>query len=376
MIKKNIKKILRKLWNIFPVSNTIVFESLNDIDCNAGALYKYLIENGYNNKYKMIWCIKNEESIKDIKEKNVSYCRLYKYSVLDKFKIGNAKFIIYDNKPIEKYRDKQKVIYLNHGFPTIKNTKGLIDAGNYADYVLCTSNNPMMIKQATEIFSVEKEKIFINGMPRNDDLYKKHHELEKIINTSKNQKVIIWMPTFRKEKNTTRDDSNKKFNLGLPIVNSLNEINDYLKTKDAILIIKIHPGQDLNSLNLQSYSNIILLTPKDIKAKSINLYGLLTQTDALITDYSSIYYDYLLLDKQIAFTLDDMEEYKLGFIYENIMEWLAGEKIFDCEGLKKFIDNVVLDNDRYAEERKKIRDLTNKYQDNKNCQRIIEKFKI
>ena len=63
----------------------------------------------------------------------------------------------------------------------------------------------------------------------------------------------------------------------------------------------------------------------------------------MLTDYSSIYFDYLLTDKPIGLTWEDYEEYKLrpGFV-ENI-EFLTsgGEKIFTAKDLSLFLSNLI-----------------------------------
>lgn len=72
--------------------------------------------------------------------------------------------------------------------------------------------------------------------------------------------------------------------------------------------------------------------------------------------------------------LDDLEEYgdKRGFVVENPIELMPGQKIYNKEELLSFIDNLINNKDEYKEERKRINDLVNKYQDDKNCERILE----
>jgi len=45
MLKKIIKKIMKTIWELLPMSNTIVFESLDDLDGNSGSVFNYMIEN-------------------------------------------------------------------------------------------------------------------------------------------------------------------------------------------------------------------------------------------------------------------------------------------------------------------------------------------
>ena len=56
-------------------------------------------------------------------------------------------------------------------------------------------------------------------------------------------------------------------------------------------------------------------------------YDFLNVVDVLITDYSSIYFDYLLLNRPIIFHMPDLEEYqkKRGFILDPLDEWTPGD---------------------------------------------------
>lgn len=139
-------------------------------------------------------------------------------------------------------------------------------------------------------------------------------------------------------------------------------------------IIKPHPYQnDLKFLNL-NLTNIIKFTNEDLAMKSVSLYELIGQVDALLTDYSSVYFDFLLTQKPIGFVLDDIHEYrdKRGFVVENPLELMPGEKIYNEEEFVGFIKNTCNGIDNYKDERKRINDLANKYQDNKNCERILD----
>ncbi len=72
--------------------------------------------------------------------------------------------------------------------------------------------------------------------------------------------------------------------------------------------------------------------------------------------------------------LDDIHEYrdKRGFVVENPLELMPGEKIYNEEEFVGFIKNTCNGIDNYKDERKRINDLANKYQDNKNCERILD----
>ena len=52
------EKIVKFVDNILPLNcHAVAFDSLNGMDCNSGAVYDYMIKNGYNKKYKIIWIV-------------------------------------------------------------------------------------------------------------------------------------------------------------------------------------------------------------------------------------------------------------------------------------------------------------------------------
>ena len=128
------------------------------------------------------------------------------------------------------------------------------------------------------------------------------------------------MPTFRKSVDFSRMDSTSELALGVPILKdreSCNELNTFLAANNALLIVKIHPMQDLTTVKIKDMSNILVLDANTVKQRGVDNYHLMKDVDALISDYSSAAYDFLHADKPIAYTLDDAEDYKLGFLFEN-----------------------------------------------------------
>lgn len=108
------------------------------------------------------------------------------------------------------------------------------------------------------------------------------------------RKVLLYMPTYR--------DKNPHF------LNQqswdITALNDVLKAQDALLIVKLHPHM-VHDIDFNGCSNIIEMD------KKLDIYPILPFTDTLITDYSSVYVDYILMeDKQIILYTPDKEEYR------------------------------------------------------------------
>ena len=151
-----------------------------------------------------------------------------------------------------------------------------------------------------------------------------------------------------------------------------------MKKNNSVILFKLHPHQDTTLFKATSLSNIKILTDSYLIEKNIELTELFKITNALITDYSGVYYDYLLLDNIIGFTTDDFEEYKKkkGFVFDNIEDYMAGEKIKNIEDLYTFIANVAKNNDIYKKQRNQMKKKFNKYLDDKSSERLAKYLKL
>lgn len=370
-----IQKIMKPILKNKPLQDVIVIESHNDFDCNGGAFFQFLINNGYNKKYKIVWLLKHPELKRKDLPDNVLCVPLFKPSIKKNYYICVAKFFTADNTVVKKVRKEQKSFYFDHGAGGFKNIKGLLMIPNHVDYILMESESYAPIQADQYSIEYPSERFLYLGYPVHDVLNSKHPDELKKITDKTFEKVIIWMPTFRKGGGFNRDDSGKEQPLGIPLINDVTEyqrLNDLLREKNALLIIKIHPMQDLNALKIKNLSNITVLTGKDVKNKDIDNYRLMGCTDALISDYSGVAYDYLQLNKPIGYVLDDMEDYKLGFVVDDIHQLIAGKEIYTSDDLESFIMDIVNDKDDYKERRKQIRDYIYKYYDTNNCKRLVE----
>ena len=110
----------------------------------------------------------------------------------------------------------------------------------------------------------------------------------------------------------------------------------------------------------------------------IQINQLLGYADALISDYSSVAVDYLVLDRPVAFTLDDMETYgnERGFFWDDVKQWLPGEDIYTFEDFVSFIEDVMADRDNGKKKRDSISRLMQKYRDDKNSERVLKALNI
>ena len=102
----------------------------------------------------------------------------------------------------------------------------------------------------------------------------------------------------------------------------------------------------------------------------------MNRTDALITDYSSVAIDYLLLDKPIGFTLDDFEEYRKtrGFIFEDPKKYMPGHHIYSFSDLCDFLSSVSDGYDPFWEQRASVRLAAHNKPTSTYCEEVLRYF--
>ncbi|GEP65540.1 hypothetical protein CBE01nite_33080 [Clostridium beijerinckii] len=367
-----------KLCSIFTknkaLKNIIIIESHNDFDCNGGAFYNYLIDNGFNRDYKIIWLLKHDKP--DRLPQNVECFFLHKPSLKKAYYICMAKYLLSDNTITDKVRSDQKSFYFTHGAISLKETQGLCDIPSSVDYVLSPSKNYDSILSRELSMSYPNDRMIHMGYPSEDVYFKNITDEFSKITDGKYNKKILWMPTFRKGGGYKRVDSDAELPFGIPMIDSVEmfeKLDRILNKFGVILVIKIHPMQDLETIaNLSETPNIKILTGITVKELMIDNYRLMANVDALISDYSASAFSYLLMNRPIGFVLSDLKDYKLGLCVDNVEDYLVGDKIFTFNDMIKFIENVASNNDVFKDRRSKLIKWLYKYQDGNSCRRLVE----
>ena len=343
---------------LIPVKEQVILESAPEFADNTYSLYLEMLKNNYQNKYKIIWLVTNDNINDNFKRSDISYFNINKKGIFHKIKfqylINSSKFIITCNRFYKRKTNRQVIIYLNHGQP-LKDCSKL--KMNFGDADASVTSSEFFVEKNAEALNTDKDRFIIFGPPRNDGLFNKDKDVKKIIGYE-NSKIVVWLPTFRDHADGKRVDSNFVMPLGIPIIyntNDLEKFNTLLRKKNIVFILKPHFAADIKKLKAKDYSYFKIIYNKDLDDFDLTLYELLSASDALVTDYSSVYYDYLITKKPIALTLDDFDEYDkmTGFAY-NYKEIIKGDYIYNFDDFCNFVDNLSRNVDSSFDDRMKV----------------------
>lgn len=367
--------VLNTLLSKFLIKNkkSIVLYGRAMYDENQIALLNYLIDNKYNEKYKIYLVCTDENAVgayRGIKNVFIIMSQVKGY-----IKTLTSKFVFFTHgrgKTAGKVPKGQKVFNLWHGTALKTLPCDTPDRFNKVfTYALCAGK--FAEDYFRKLWKLREEQVYRGGYPRCDALFCGEGAFEKLgIEKNKYSKVVLYMPTYRKSKAIERIDSANDMNF----INMTNicVLDSYLAEKNILMIIKPHPYQ--NDLELFRYSsdNIKVVKNDCLHSSKVNLYELVGNCDILLTDYSSIYFDFLLTQKPIGFVIDDIDSYgdKRGFVVENPLDYMPGEKICDLQGLKDFLEDIQQGKDKWQKQRKEINDLVNYDQNGDYCKKILD----
>ena len=198
------------------------------------------------------------------------------------------------------------------------------------DYIVSTSKY-VTNYSLSSVFDIDEERCLEVGYPRTDIFFKSAEEIKAHIARYDQdllpildwilgkRKVFLYAPTWR--------DTQEDF-IRLSGIN-FKGLNSWLQTMDSVFIVKLHPYTKVDLSELEGLNSIRLLN------KDSDIYPLLTYVDTLITDYSSIYFDFILLNRPIVFFPFDIKHYmkECRGLYFNYEDVTPGPIVYDYNNL-------------------------------------------
>ncbi|HEI8863935.1 CDP-glycerol glycerophosphotransferase family protein [Morganella morganii] len=335
-----LKKTLIKIVSILLGYITLVFSyftlrsnkiwiigSLKQFNCNSKYFYIFFNEEKEKHKdIKLIWISRDKKTIELMKKKGLNdtayiwslkgiyylfRAKIYitSYPVDESLCIwtmGTAKYInLWHGVGLKYHRfmqtDKKSYFYFHQKITKILLRPFLINF--YKKFDLFISTSPTMTELFRKSFRISKDRIYNAIYPRCEFIIKDkgsilsiikkydiNNSLDTIQTLKKYSSTYLYMPTWR--------DNTPDFLHQTGI--NFSELNNYLLQKNQLFIIKLHPRTPIPSDIKNNLSNIIILN------NVIDIYSILPYINTLITDYSSIYYDSLLLPNvnKILFPFD------------------------------------------------------------------------
>lgn len=372
------------MYRLIPVDDKLVifisFHGRGYTD-NPKAIYEQMRKDPKCDGFRYIWFIKHH------KDKNITIdgAKVKEYLSIPYFiNMAKAKYWIANCKLPNYMSKKTNQVYLQtwHGTPlkrlahdiivpegTTFYRSGLsaeemrstydVDVARY-NYMI--SPNAFCTDVFQKAFRINKERLIETGYPRNDCLYTTTDDeitkIKKKLHLPLNKKVVLYAPTWRDNSFNT---SGYTFELKVDF-----HLWKQILGDDYVVIFKPHyliVNKNANDPSLQGFIYNI-----DASEEISDLYLI---SDILVTDYSSVFFDYANLKRPIYFYMYDLEEYKeeLRGFYLDIHFDLPGPIAIDELDLLNKIKNA---NEFDFNKLKKFNQRFNHIEDGNSAQRVID----
>ena len=371
-------------------SDIILFGSRNGdyyMD-NSRALFEWYQKN--DRLSKGIWMTKSKEVYKTLKSKRLPVARID--SLRGVILLNKAKYGLYTNRLLdfaisdEAVPPSLKVIFLSHG-QSVKNTRLAVKEGIQFTYkrdtltaskqiLFALSTSPFMAEVQSISNGIPSDKYKITGFPRNDWMFTPpiHTKInwDKFTAGKPYNKVVLYAPTWRMKGPKTRmfpfDDLNPE------------ELVKFIEDNNILLLLRPHTQDLVNNEDCKLIADkLTALSPHHVKLATIEHFLdanlLLPYVDVLISDYSSIYHDYLIFNRPICFIPYDFNNFDKvnGFKYP-YLENLPGPVLSSQADFINEFSSIIRGEDNHITKREQLRKKIYVHLDGNACERVAEEI--
>jgi len=281
---------------------------------------------------------------------------------------------IFGNRPPP---DSQIVVNIWHGEPPTKVTARFFEGqgGLRCTYAPVCSTVGRAYRAAE--FDLHPLRVPIVGAPRNDRMLRSDGAAVRrvLLGDEAGLPTLLWLPSFRSGHwgDQVRVDTGGDHHPGVPFpLTQVRRLDEHLAARGARLVVKLHP-HDVSSF-AGDFRAIQVLSQEQMQAQGLTLYPALPAFDGLITDMSSIWVDYLLLDRPMVFAFPDVADYRngRGLNLEPYEDWVPGPFVRTMDQLIAAVDDVVDGRDPMAEERGRARRRFHQFADDGSTARLLD----
>ncbi|HEX7063879.1 MAG TPA: CDP-glycerol glycerophosphotransferase family protein, partial [Bacillales bacterium] len=343
---KGYKLMFRAMGKLPVKKNLVIFESFSgkQYSCNPRAIYEYMKE--YHPEYKMYWSI-NGKFKEPFEKRDIPYIRRFSLKWL--WLMPRARYWVINSRmpawipkpkhteylqtwhgtPLKKLAADMEQVHMP-GTNTQKYKKNFLKETRKWDYLI----SPNAYSSVIFWRAFQFDQIMIeSGYPRNDYLF--HNNNREAIDRLKEEcgipldkKVILYAPTWRDDQ--FHGKGRYKFDLDLDLKLMREKLGD-----EYVVILRMHylvaENFDLTPYEGFAYDH----------SKYEDIRDLYLISDLLITDYSSVFFDYANLKRPIIFYVYDIDRYRdtLRGFYFDIEDQAPGPLVKTTDGVIEAVEH-------------------------------------
>ena len=365
------KRILCKLAFITTSvdDKAVVFESFQgrSYSCNPRAIFLQMLGDEKYKDYKLTWSLRDDN-------KTIDGAKIVKYESFGYYRaLGRSKYWIFNSNIRPFLKPKKDQIFLEtwHGTPfkkigmdvSISKVNYMEEAKKFTYMISPSSYCSDRLVSAFGLDKLGKEDIILEtGYARNDELFNRVNEAAAIKNKlgiPSDKKVMLYAPTFRDNKHS--EVSGYSNADGIDFAKLKQQIGE-----EYVVLFRAHYFV-AQKMNVSEYMGFVY----DVSSYE-NVNDLYIASDLLVTDYSSVFFDYANLKRPIYFFMYDADEYQANArdFYISVDE-LPGPI---AKTQDELVDMIGKGNAQWQDKYEKFNAKFNYLDDGECAKRVIEKI--
>lgn len=347
---------------------------------NTKILFEHLIN---VDGVEPIWLSRNRKLVSQLKKKfgeNRAEC-LHSFRGLKELSAAHVLLFTHGTSdfPFMRLPSHAHIIQTYHGLPTKRGEylrPGTDAPPNFLHRLILNhrfkkidcflSSSPFVSEIFSKRFNIPKDNFLETGYPAYDSLFNAEPTTGFIKkywpDAPEAEQIVLYSPTFRIFSKTRWFPFDDK---------DLDSFARYLEKKKILMLLRPHPNE---SFDFQSYGD---RSPRFLNADQHvieDIYSMLPNVDAVVTDYSSIFIEGLICNVRPIFIPYDIESNERGLPF-NYNELTPGPKVSSQQELEEGLDMILKEHDAYSEEREKVKNKFFSHTDGKATERAISHLK-
>lgn len=396
MILASLVRFLREVLTVVisPKPGLVLFGFTDEVGGNSGLVYEWFLEQDTDD-VTPAWMTSSKELYKTLSEQGQPV--LYRRSLRGQLAILRAEVMCYDGLYRHSLPERPTKIKIRHEIPVKDGPEAAKEAATATDvprhdYVVTTGS--FLAEKQFEYHRVRKgggqvrrDQFLPLGFPRNDQLFDVPTSVregwDSFLGGESYETVVLYAPTRRRHHEYETDNVDL-----FPFDDfELDRLSSILERHDALLLLRLHPS-DARAVSgdneiyetrhehetLQEFVDKLCSLDR---VRSAAAFGdtneVLQFTDILLTDYSTVYHTFLLLDRPILFFPYDYEEFQSSFGFKYDYDGLCpGPAIDSFDEFCGYLDELAAGTDPHQGQRHTLRDRIHDYPDGNATERIAE----
>jgi CDP-glycerol glycerophosphotransferase len=309
LIKRYLAIAMVYIFNCLPIKNNKIFLFSyygSQYGCNPKYITEYILNNYPKGKFDVVWAFNNL----DDKSYLTGFRKVKVMSLRYFYELCTSKVIITNFRTTDLFIKRKKQYYIQtwHSSLRLKHIEKDAKESLPQQYIQMAKKDSLKCdlllsgcEYSTRIFKRAfwyGGEIFEHGSPRNDILFHENYSLRKKVcnqlNIDTRKKIILYAPTFRKGNNLDAYD----LDYGNVLTKTANRFGG-----EWIILVKLHPHLLSKSGQISFGEKVLDVTSYD------DIQELLSVADVLITDYSSLMFDYSITKRPCFLYVPDLKEY-------------------------------------------------------------------